>query len=262
MTSGCLERRGPMGFLSAPLFSRVDQIKKLIRLLLRDGYRRALGRGAAAAIEHEFVLKLIEPATLIDIGANVGQFSVVAKTLHPGLRIHAFEPMNNAADVLERVFDGVPDVQVYRMAIGTRSSRSVMHISGRADSSSLLPITASQEVAWPGTREVGREEVRVERADDILAGVDLPGPILIKIDVQGYELQVLEGLGHLLKQARYVYIEISFVELYEGQPLAHDVVARLLEDGFALKWICTLNRKADGSPFQCDALFENVAHDG
>lgn len=134
----------------------------------------------------------------------------------------------------------------------------MIHVSGREDSSSLLPISAVQADLFPGTAEKGRAEIRVERGDDVLAAVDLPRPLMVKLDVQGFELSALRGLTQTLARADYVYAEISFVELYQGQPLADEIIAWLRENHFRLAGIYNLTLSPEGISVQADALFSRT----
>jgi hypothetical protein len=82
----------------------------------------------------------------------------------------------------------------------------------------------------------------------------LPPPDLIKLDVQGYELEVLRGGEACLRHARAVLCEVSFKVFYSGQPLFHEIVAFLAARGFTLSALGA--GTALGAPLgQADALF-------
>src|SRR3546814_8916337 len=80
--------------------------------------------------------------------------------------------------------------------------------------------------------EVSTLTVPVRRLDAVLDPASLPRPVLLKIDVQGFEYEVLEGLGALRDAIRWIFVEVSFVELYQGQRLSADVETLLQELGF------------------------------
>jgi FkbM family methyltransferase len=235
--------------------SSLTKLSKLIRLLTRPDYRRGLPFGVAAAVEHADLIALLRLGTVIDVGANVGQFSLLVNTLHPQVVIHAFEPLEEAASVFDRLFVGRQHVTLHRCAAGAEDCETEIHVSGRADSSSLLPISELQDRAFSGTAAIANRKIPVRRVDDILDGLSLPGPLLIKLDVQGYEMEALRGMPRILAKADYVYAELSFAPLYEGQPLAHDVIAWLAAHSFDLASINTLARLATGVAVQADALF-------
>lgn len=229
--------------------------RKLLRLLRTAEYRDALRKLVGAAIEHEGAMRSIEVGTLIDVGANLGQFSLLVRATHSRAQIHAFEPLNAAADKYSALFAGDENVTLHRAAAGEQSGRSAMNVSGRQDSSSLLPISAKQSEIFPGTAKISSEQIDVVRIDDVLVDSALDEPILIKLDVQGFELSALRGMPRLLARAHYVYAEVSFIELYEGQPLAHELIAWLAAAGFDMVGIYNPTFTAAGAAVQADALF-------
>jgi hypothetical protein len=84
---------------------------------------------------------------------------------------------------------------------------------------------------------------------------DLNQPALLKIDVQGYELEVLKGCDSLLFAFQYIYLECSFVELYQGQALAGDVILYLLRRKLQLSGVYNQVKDSKGRPVQADFLF-------
>jgi hypothetical protein len=120
---------------------------------------------------------------------------------------------------------------------------------------SLLRIGKGQREQFPGTEEVQAVVVRTARLDERLTEAMLPRPCLLKIDVQGGELLVLQGASGIMHLLDEVLVECSFVELYDGQPLAGDVVAFLRERGFGLAGVSTPAQGHDGEPVQADFQF-------
>ncbi len=243
-----------------PIFARrFRQFRKLMKLLPSRGFRRGLQFGVAAAVEHRTLLNGLPLATLLDVGANIGQFSLLARTLHPDVRIHAFEPLAQSADKFARLFGPDMLTSLHRCAIGPASVAGSMYVSGRADSSSLLPITEEQVRFAPGTGAVRTEQVAVRRLDEILRPADIARPALLKLDVQGYELSALHGCGRLLEAIDFVYVEVSFVALYLGQALADEIVEFLLTRGFSLAGANNPVFDGAGRCMQADFLFRRRA---
>jgi hypothetical protein len=144
-------------------------------------------------------------------------------------------------------------------AIGTKNGTEMIHVSGRDDSSSFLPITTLQEQMFPGTAEVGQQSVGVGPLREFVSAEDIGPPALLKLDVQGYELETLKGCEGLLHRFAYAYVECSFMELYAGQASATEVVDYLHRHGFVLKGVYNLAYDRKGAAVQGDFLFSRGA---
>jgi FkbM family methyltransferase len=245
--------------MSELLFPRgaLRRVRKLARLLPEPRYRDALRYGVAAAIEHVALLRTLDCATVLDLGANVGQFALAARVCFPTARIISFEPLRQPADVFRKVFADDARVELHQVAIGPSRERHVMHVSAKHDSSSLLPITELQSRHFPGTHEARTEVVEADVLHNIVAEESLTAPVLLKIDVQGFELPALQGCERLLSRITYVYVECSFAELYQGQARAEDVVLFLRERDFSLHGVYNMTYDDIGQALQGDFLFFN-----
>ena len=232
--------------------------RKALRLAGDPYYRRALRLGVGAAIEHEPMLLTLANfgvRTVLDVGANIGQFTLVSRRVFPDARVIAFEPLAAECERFLAVHAGDLQVKLVRAALGPERAELAMHVAGARDSSSLLPITATQAHLFPGTAETHRESVQVLPLVEAVSDAELTGPLLLKIDVQGFELQVLEACAPVLNRVEFVYVECSFVELYVGQAMAGEVVAWLQKRGFALTGIGSLTQGPSGVGVQADFLF-------
>lgn len=228
---------------------------KLLRLLRRARYARALLHGVAAAVEHQALIRRNPCATIVDVGANRGQFSLVCRQALPSCRIIAFEPLATAAAVFKRVFRGDDQTLLIESAVGTKDGKAPMHVSKREDSSSLLPIGAGQSEVFPETAESHQLEVVVAPLSKFLSADEIARPAMLKIDVQGFEREVLAGSLPLLRSFDHIYVECSFVELYVGQALITEIVTLLDEHGFSLSGIYNLHIDRNGRAIQADCHF-------
>ncbi len=134
--------------------------------------------------------------------------------------------------------------------------RETIHVSAADDSSSLYPITPLQARLFPGTHEVRTEIVNVGPLSDYVKPEEIVPPAMLKLDVQGYELEGLRGCEDLLGRFSYVYVECSFVELYNGQALVDDVMAWLRDRGWRLGSIYNMTCDRNRRSIQADFLFE------
>lgn len=184
---------------------------------------RAMRCGVFPSVEHRHALRGLSPDLILDVGANRGQFALFMRTMFPAVRVVSFEPIPAEASVFRRVLGGDEGVSLNEVALGEEAGRATIHLSGRADSSSLLPIGELQRRLFPATGEVGTIEVEVRRLDDLPEVWTGSRRALLKLDVQGYELGVLKGAIGTLKHCSYVYAECSDVALYDGQALVGEV---------------------------------------
>ena len=229
--------------------------RKLAHLSRRASYRRALRDGVAAAVEHERVPFEHDFRTVIDVGANRGQFALVAGRLWPGARLICFEPLPDAQRLLHKVIGPRERFTVIGAAAGETDGEAVLHVAARDDSSSLLDPTPLLESEFPETGAVDELTVPVRPLDAAIGAEDLERPALLKIDVQGAELGVLRGAPKLLGELDEILVEASFAELYGGQPMADEVVVFAHEAGFGLAGVYSVTYGHDGRCLQADLHF-------
>lgn len=227
---------------------------KLKLSLLHPVCWRPLTLGVAPAIEHLSLLRPLKVDGIIDVGANRGQFSLVCQLSHAGIPMVSFEPIPREAVTFRRVHGHRAHVKLIESALGESTGTATLHLSKSADSSSLLPIGKRQTELFENTAEVGTIQVSVQRLDDL--GETWAGRTrqLLKLDVQGFELNVLRGAVETLRSCAYVYAECSEVALYDGQALRAEVEAFLGEHGFFLQRRHN-EQMHDGQLIQADYLF-------
>jgi FkbM family methyltransferase len=194
---------------------------------------------------------------VLDVGANVGQYSSGLRQLGFGGRIVSFEPLAAAfSDLCSRAARD-PAWRCVRTALGESEGESVIHVAANSVSSSLLPMTELHLKMAPESAYVGKETVPIASLDVAAADfVASEARILLKMDVQGYELGVLKGASRLLPSVRVVESEMSTRALYEGQPLWQEVVQFLMERGFLLSVLheAIVDRET-GDLLQMDGIF-------
>lgn len=231
------------------------KLAKLVQVLQSARLTRALvSHRVLAGTEHRKVLNR-DLATVIDIGANRGQFALAIRKWAPRAQIISFEPLPGPASVFRNVFAGDNQVQLYQTAIGPKVEQRKIHLSQRDDSSSLLPISSIQTTQFPGTREVTTLDVPVGPLREFVRADQLKENALLKLDVQGFEYEALMGCQALLPHFQWIYCECSFMELYSGQKLAADVIAFLADRGFLLDDIQNPVYSCVGRCVQADLLF-------
>ncbi|MBI4898032.1 MAG: FkbM family methyltransferase [Actinobacteria bacterium] len=193
-------------------------------------------------------------ATVLDVGANRGQFAIYSCNRFPVAALHCFEPIPEARAKLEEVVPSNRNITVHNVALASVRGSVDFHVSVDDDSSSLLPASRDQIAMFPGSRRDRTISVRTERLDDVLADQELARPVLMKLDIQGAELEALKGAAETLAKTEYVLVECSFVELYDGQAFGDEVISFLRNVGFDLVGLYSPTI-VDGLLLQADAFF-------
>ena len=234
------------------------RLRKLAALAADPFFLRAFLAGRVApAIEHRSVLEKLPFDFVVDVGANRGQFSLLCRRLNPLAGMVAFEPLAEPARVYRTVFADDARTRLNHCAPGPQRGVVAMHVSGADDASSLLAMSQLQIDNYPGTGAVAREMVKVGPLTDFVSPAEMGARNLLKLDVQGFELEVLKSAETLLPAFSWIYAECSHAPLYEGQALADEVITYLKGRGFRL--VGQFNpsyARTDGSLLQADLLFE------
>jgi FkbM family methyltransferase len=250
MNAALRDRSVQLGVLIARQGAR---FRKVTRAARASSYRSALTSGVLAGTEHEHVLRGLVVDGVIDVGANRGQFSLVASELFPGCPIVAIEPLPGPAALFRKVLAG--RAVLHECAVGRSDGEVEIFETSDDDSSSLLEPGAAQLRLSAGSAVVAKRHVKVRTLDDVTSDLGSTN-LLLKLDVQGFELEALAGATRLLQtQVRYVYVEASLTELYVGQSLAHEVIRFLDTHEFNLITIANPT-VSDGKILQADFLFE------
>jgi FkbM family methyltransferase len=211
--------------------------------------------GLYSALDQPWI-RALNIATVIDIGAHVGDFAFTAHPLFPRAQFYSFEPLPDCYDQMLQHLTHLPRHQAFNCALGNHSGELTLQRSAQSHSSSFLTMTEAHKVAFPDSAGSTPVTVRIERLDDIAPQLHIDLPLLIKMDVQGYEDQVLRGGERTVRQAALLIIETSFCTLYEGQPLFADIYRILTDWGFRYAGaLDQLRDDNDGSIIQEDSLF-------
>jgi FkbM family methyltransferase len=202
--------------------------------------------------------------TVLDVGANIGQYASALRASGYRGKIVSCEPLSDAFEHLERRSAGDADWTAFRTAVGAEPGTLEINVSANSYSSSLLPMTNAHCDAAPGSEFVRSEHVPVTTVADLVRerGID-PSRTLLKVDTQGYEPQVLDGAGDLVGRFAAIALELSFVPLYEGQQLFDELVDRVRGAGYSLHGLeAGFSDPRTGQMLQCDGLFVRPQLDG
>lgn len=229
--------------------------RKLLHAVGSPSGRRALKLGVAASIEHSSALHGVQYRTIVDIGANVGQFALFAREQYPKANIYSFEPLADCWSTYNSIFQNDPNVELFRCGIGPADIEAAINVTNANDSSSILAPAATQIEAF-GTKVNSTKKVDLRRLASVLRVDQIVSPALLKIDVQGFELDVLHGCDELLSCFETLYVEASYIELYKGQALVGEILDFLRQRGFDIRGVFNQHLDNRRGPLQADFLFE------
>jgi FkbM family methyltransferase len=195
---------------------------------------------------------------ILDVGANVGQTLDALRRHFVDSKFHCFEPSPRAFEVLAKKYADIPSIRLFNLALSDVDGKALFHETRSTDGSSLLPIRRPSQGAVPEwLSEEQAFDVAVRRLDQLLAREGVTTIDLLKLDVQGGELLVLNGCGEWLRpnKIRTIYVELTFEEFYESQPSFGDVYSFLHARGYDLVHLYEIHRRPSLTVSWCNGLF-------
>jgi FkbM family methyltransferase len=196
--------------------------------------------------------------TVVDVGANVGDTVEQYREAFPDASVYAIEPAADTFKLLAQRFTKDSHVKSFQLAIADKAGTSLLHLFEHHATHSLLPFApAADRFSESGVREEGTAQISTQRLDAFCKEQGIERIDILKIDVQGSEIKVLEG-GRFLFEAKrigMIFIEANFVPLYVGQAYFDEVMAFLKEFGFRLFDLYDVRHDERGQIKWCDALF-------
>ena len=183
----------------------------------------------------------------VDGGAASGGWTRELKAAYPEARVLCVEPRRDAQKELERLAAEFPGTHLAATLLGAEEKAVNFNIS--AEQSSVLPDFRGEHFGQVAATPMTTLDRLIER-------LGLPQPDLIKLDLQGYELQALAGAEKALTHAQGVLLEASFIAFQEGMPLLADVIAFMKDRAFRCYDVFGLwHRPLDGALVQGDFFF-------
>lgn len=190
------------------------------------------------------------PNAVIDVGANVGDWTRMCRRVFPGVPVLAVEPQTGCEPALQALAAQLERVTVVRELVGARDVSGVpFHVHNTFNA-------VSSVLREPDGPPVSTVMIDMTTLDAVLRKTGFGPADFLKLDVQGYELEVLKGAPFALAAAEVVLMEINLIPVYEGAPLLHEAVSFMYESGFQAYDICSqIRRPLDDALFQTDMLF-------
>jgi len=236
-------------------------MRELVKRAIRaapSSFREALLRQSVAAAEEDAKFRAgqptmwgslrnlasigFRPGGIVDIGANIGAWAKSVRAIFPECPIHMIEAQPSLGPALA--------------ATGFPYSVTLLGPEGRSAVPFFLSGTGSSAMEEVTSFKKEKIELPMQRLDDLEPVQCLSSPLLLKLDVQGFELEVLAGGQSTLDRTEVLLSEVSLLPYNKHAPLMHDVIAYLAERDFLPYDICGgLRRSSDMALFQTDMIF-------
>ena len=238
-------------------------IRHLAYTALNDYLLKAVGMKLSLRIGSDPIAdlrRLVPPdgvSTIIDGGAYEGTFSRGMAGVFPHAKIHAFEPTPASYALLQQKTKEVANIVPHRLALGAQSGTQIIFGNASPMTNSLRSNTADGERYFQSyVKNSYQTEVDVTTLQDFLRNEQLGSAAIIKLDLQGNELDAIVGLGVAIAGVQAFLLEVEFIRLYDGAALFTEVDAYLRERGFSLFQFYDLVRSPkDGRLLYGDSIF-------
>ena len=250
------------------MISMRDQLSRMAPSWMKEAARRTATRvacqlGAISGVETlgahlRAVLDKQRIDTVLDVGAHVGQYGRFLRNLGFRGRIVSFEPVRENFERLERLSAGDARWVALRYALGRTDAEAMLNVARTSQFSSFLPTSDFSEREFGAAAEVLRREPVVRRSLDSLVNsgeVLVDGSrTLLKMDTQGYDLEVLAGATASLQAVLAIQSEVSVIPIYVGMPGYLEAIDRMTGLGFNLSGLFTVDRDTELRVIEFDCV--------
>jgi FkbM family methyltransferase len=204
------------------------------------GYLQSLAKGEFrkdSFIVQKELMNGRNAATIFDVGANRGNVAAKYLEFFPNASIYAFEPFSGSYEILAKRFEQVKSVHCNTLAISDSEGVKHLYVNKNVDTNSLLKPQATGLSSDAQVANQSVVDIRTTTLDLYCSRNNIEYIDILKMDIQGGELDALKGATTLLKENRIglIYSEVFFIEQYESQPLFHDISVFLHPFGYYLQ---------------------------
>jgi len=204
--------------------TRWQRIRRLLWLARLDV--RKFDVWSSPIVRRKRFLETYGIRTILDVGANRGQFAEELRWISYDGWIFSFEPLRDEYQILSRKALRDRRWTTFPYALGDRDERRLINVAGNLMSSSLLEMLPRHLAAAPEAAYRGTEEVEVRTLDSVWEGIGIEsGGVLMKLDVQGFERRVLDGAARSIRHIDALQLELSLVPVYRDAPAYSELIA-------------------------------------
>lgn len=244
-----------MKFLN-PFIKRIATSNTAKKILAKEG-KRIMAFPNGIELKMLSLFKQFNIDVVLDVGANIGQYAGYLRHMQYKGAIISFEPLNDAFAELQQKVEKDELWKCYNYALGKKNEETFINVSQDSQSSSILQSTSQLNNAQSSTAYIKKQPIHVKTLDSVFDELTKGFKnVYLKIDVQGFEKDVLEGAEISLTQIKGIQVEMSFVELYENEMLFTEMFQYLESKGF---FLCALRNGfmdvKTGRLLQADGIF-------
>lgn len=230
-------------------------IKKLFRKLILNRIIKLIKNKLEVPSQQNSLLRLKKlgfyPKTILDIGAFEGNWALEISNIFPEAHILMVEGQAHKNDILSKKSKTIPNSEFSIALLGAETKTVTFNIYE----------TASSVFEEDNETHAKTEETKLQLLDNLVKNTRFQQVDFIKLDTQGYELEILKGGIKTLQSAQMVLMEVSLLGIYKGAPLVDEVISFMKNHNFILYDICTLMRRPfDNALYQSDFLFIKQYH--
>jgi|TARA_B110000093_G_C12815353_1_gene344568 FkbM family methyltransferase len=207
------------------------------------------------------IMKNYNIDTILDIGANIGQYAIIMRGCKFNGKIISFEPLNKAYEKLKQNSKNDKKWIINNYAIGDSDENQIINIAGNSYSSSFLDMNETHLEAAPKSKYTGNQKTQIKKLDSIYTHFcNKKNNVMVKIDTQGFEKNVIDGAIKNLNNIKIIQLEMSIIELYKGEMLFQQMTQYLEDRGFVLISLENgFSNSTTGELLQVDGIFVNKA---
>ncbi len=208
------------------------------------------------------LFKNLEIQCVLDVGANAGQYrDFLRNRVAFDGEIHSFEPLSSLRELLLEKAQGDPAWHIHSHALGNQDAKLEINIMSRNTFSSFLEPNTEESMDFSdGNTVKAKEIVSVKRLDDVIKdwrNVDFRSTYL-KVDTQGFDLEVLRGAANLLRSLPALQIELSVLPIYKGTPGYLDMLQQLNDWGFHISGLFPISHDSHLRAVEFDCVMVSM----